>query len=119
MKRLIQKGRRRDKRKLRIRGKVSGTTARPRVSIFRSNRHLYAQAIDDTTGATICSVSSVAGDLKGLKPTTTDAARIGEALGKDLVDRKFSEVVFDRNGYLYHGVVKALADGIRKAGLKL
>lgn len=118
MKRLIEKSKRRTKRKTRIRGRVSGTADRPRLTVFRSNRNLYVQAIDDASGTTIAAASSVAGDLKGLKPTTTDAARIGEAIGKVLVEKKVSEVVFDRNGYLYHGVVKALADGARKAGVK-
>ena len=118
MKRVIEKNRRRTKRKTRIRGKISGTAARPRLSVFRSNKNLYIQAIDDQSGHTILSVSSVSGDLKGLKPNAADAAKIGETFGKKLLELNVSEAVFDRNGYLYHGVLKALADGARKAGVK-
>ena len=118
MKRVEEKIRRRNKRKLRIRGRMKGTAEQPRLTVFRSNRHLYAQAIDDVQGVTVASVSSVCGETKGLKPTKADAEKIGEAIGKVLIDKKVATVVFDRNGYLYHGVVKSLADGARKAGLK-
>ncbi len=119
MKRVIEKNRRRARRKTRIRGRVFGTAARPRLSVFRSNRNLYVQAIDDQEGRTLCAASSVSGDLKGMKPNTEDAAKIGEAIGKQLLDMNVSEAVFDRNGYLYHGVVRAAAEGARKAGVKL
>ena len=119
MKRVIEKNRRRSKRKLRIRGKVYGTADRPRLSVFRSNKNLYVQAINDQDGRTIAAASSVSGDLKGLKANAVDAAKIGEAIGKQLLDQNVTEAVFDRNGYLYHGVVQAAAEGARKAGLKL
>lgn len=119
MKRVIDKNRRRARRKTRIRGKVLGTAERPRLSIFRSNKNLYMQAIDDREGRTLAAASSVSGDLKGLKVNRDDAAKIGEALGKQLKEMNVSEAVFDRNGYLYHGVVQAAADGARKAGIKL
>lgn len=119
MKRVIDKRRRRAKRKTRIRGKIQGTATRPRLSVFRSNRNLYVQAIDDQEGKTLAAASSVSGDLKGLRPTTEDATRIGEAIGKQLLALNVSEAVFDRNGYLYHGVVRAAAEGARKAGVKV
>jgi large subunit ribosomal protein L18 len=118
MKRVIEKNRRRAKRKLRIRGRVAGTSSCPRLTVFRSNRNLYVQAIDDTQGITIASASTVAAELKSLSVKKEDAAKVGEAIGSALKAGKIEEVVFDRNGYLYHGVVKALADGARKAGLK-
>jgi len=114
---LIEKSRRRIKRKRRIRGRVSGTAACPRLTVFRSNRHFYAQAIDDVTGTTVAAVSSLDGDSKGLKPVVSDAGKLGESFGKLLKGKKIEAVVFDRNGYLYHGVVKSFADGVRKAGL--
>ncbi|SIP91703.1 large subunit ribosomal protein L18 [Alkalispirochaeta americana] len=118
MKRIIEKNRRRVKRKTRIRGRIKGTAERPRLTVFRSNRNLYAQVIDDVLGQTLASVSTVSGEFKTMAPRKEDAEKLGEALGKDLVAKNISEVVFDRNGYLYHGVVKALADGARKAGVK-
>lgn len=118
MKRIIDRNRRRAKRKARIRGSVSGTAERPRLSVFRSNRNVYVQAIDDSNGQTIAASSTVTGELKGLTVKTGDAEKVGEAIGKQLLDKKIKQVVFDRNGYLYHGVVKALAEGARKAGVK-
>jgi large subunit ribosomal protein L18 len=119
MKRLDIKNRRKKQRKLRIRKKIYGTTERPRLSVFKSNRHVYAQVIDDTRGHTIASVSSLAGETKGLKPKVEDATKLGEALGAKLKGEKVSTLVFDRNGNIYHGVVKAIADGVRNAGVKL
>jgi len=119
MKRLILKNKRRARRKMHVRKRVSGTPQRPRVSIFRSNRHLYAQVIDDLAGNTLLSVSSQTGTTKGLKPTVADGQKLGEQLGKLMKDKKITTAVFDRNGYLYHGVVKAIADGARKAGIEL
>jgi len=119
MKRLILKNKRRKRRKMHVRNKVSGTPQRPRVSVFRSNRHLYAQVIDDEAGNTLLAVSSQAGETKGLKPTVADGEKLGAHLGKLMKDKKITTAVFDRNGYLYHGVVKAIADGARKAGIEL
>lgn len=118
MKRLIEKNRRRVKRKRRIRGCVSGTPTRPRLSVFRSNRNVYIQAIDDASGTTIAAASTANKEMQALSVKKEDAAKVGEAIGKQLVAKKIKTAVFDRNGYLYHGVVKALADGARKAGVK-
>lgn len=118
MKRLIEKAARRTKRKRRIRGRVSGSTARPRLTVFRSNRNVYVQAIDDSDGRTLASASTLAGGTKGLKATVADAERVGQEIAERLKAQSIEEVVFDRNGYLFHGVVKSLADGARKGGLK-
>lgn len=111
---MISKIERRNKIKARIRGKVSGTAERPRLSVFRSNKAIYAQVIDDLAGRTLCAASS-----KGLEggTKTEQAVLVGEAVGKKVLELGISEVVFDRNGYLFHGRVKSLADGARKAGL--
>ena len=106
----------RKRRHFRIRTNVSGTSVVPRLSIFRSNKAIYAQAIDDVNGVTIASSSTLA--LKIEKNNIEAAKQVGEAIGKLLVDKKIEKIVFDRSGYLYHGRVKALADGAREAGLK-
>lgn len=109
----------RARRKRRIRKKVSGSEARPRVSVFRSAKHIYAQAIDDARGATLVTVSTLSDGLKGVEGTKTDEAKaVGAAIAKALKDKGIEEIIFDRNGYLYHGRVKALAEGAREAGLK-
>jgi large subunit ribosomal protein L18 len=111
----------RERRKLRIRKKISGTAERPRVTVFRSLKHIYAQAIDDVTGKTLAHTSTLAGDVKSAiaESDKTDAAKkVGAALAKALLAQGVSQVVFDRNGYLYHGRVSALAEGAREAGLK-
>lgn len=118
MKRVVQKTRRRSRRKLRIRGRLSGSTERPRMTVFRSNRHLYVQVIDDQAGHTLASASTLQGDGKGLSNTVDDAAKLGEVIGRQLGTLNVTEIVFDRNGYRYHGVVKALADGVRNSGVK-
>ena len=111
----------RERRKLRIRRKISGTAERPRVTVFRSLKHIYAQAIDDVTGKTLAHTSTLAGDVKSAiaESDKTDAAKkVGAALAKALLAQGITKVVFDRNGYLYHGRVSALAEGAREAGLK-
>lgn len=109
------KGSARLKRKLRIRKSVSGTAQRPRVTVFRSNVYIYVQAIDDVTGKVMASSS----DMSIKKGTKTEKAQaVGEVFGAELQKHKIDEVVFDRNGYKYHGRIKALADGARSAGLK-
>jgi large subunit ribosomal protein L18 len=118
MKKLVEKQRRLRKRKMRVRKKISGHDTRPRLSIFKSNRNIYAQVIDDVKGHTLASVSTQAEEFKNLKMNVEDAAKLGEALGGKLKELKIEEVVFDRNGMLYHGVIKAFADGARKAGLR-
>ena len=119
MKRLIKKRERRARRKRAIRGHIRGTAVRPRITVFRSNKHLYVQVIDDEAGTTVVSVSSRGGETKGLRPTVADGEKLGAALGERMKERRIAEAVFDRNGYLYHGVVRAVAEGARKAGIKL
>jgi large subunit ribosomal protein L18 len=118
MKRLIEKAARRSRRKLRIRQAVKGNAERPRITVFRSNKHLYVQVIDDQTGTTVASASSRGGETKGVKPTVEGGEKLGQAVGTILKDMKITRAVFDRNGYLYHGVVKAVAEGARKAGIQ-
>jgi large subunit ribosomal protein L18 len=110
----------RARRKRRIRKKISGSGDRPRVSVFRSSKHIYAQAIDDSTSSTLATVSTLSTDVKpGLEGSKTDDAKaVGAALAKVLKDKGIDQIIFDRNGYLYHGRVKALAEGAREAGLK-
>jgi large subunit ribosomal protein L18 len=88
------------------------------MTVFRSNRALSVQVVDDTKGHTLASVSTLEKDFRGFKVTVEGAAQLGEAMGKRLLEKNITTVVFDRNGYLYHGVVKALADGTRKAGIQ-
>jgi large subunit ribosomal protein L18 len=111
----------RKRRHLRIRKRVKGTPERPRLSVFRSLRHIYAQVIDDTTGRTLASASTLDPELrdkvKGLRKT--EASRlVGQLVAQRALERGITRVVFDRGGYLYHGRVKALAEGAREAGLE-
>lgn len=108
------------KRKARIRARAFGTKGRPRLSIFRSNKGIYAQIIDDTKGATLVSFSSKKLDTKkiGRRSKSEIAQIIGEEFAKLARKKKITSVVFDRGGYKYHGRVKALAEGARKGGLK-
>ena len=102
----------------RIRRKVSGTTERPRLTIFRSLNHIYAQIIDDVGGQTLVSASTTEKDLRGATGGNVEAAeRVGRALAERAVGKGIEQVVFDRGGYRYHGRVKALADAARAAGL--
>jgi large subunit ribosomal protein L18 len=110
----------RERRKLRIRTKISGTTERPRLSVFRSSRHIYCQVVDDATGKTLAAASTLSPDIKGTidENNKTDAAKkVGALIAKICLGKSLEKVVFDRNGYLYHGRVKALADAAREAGL--
>jgi len=118
MKHVDLKLQRKKKRKMRVRRKIRGTADTPRLSVYKSNRYLYAQVIDDTAGKTLISVSSLAGDTKGLKQNVADAEKFGQALGEKLKENKIATAVFDRNGNLYHGVIKAIAEGARKSGIK-
>ncbi|MBR1403816.1 MAG: 50S ribosomal protein L18 [Treponema sp.] len=117
IKKMNDKARKRLHRKIHIRKSIYGTAERPRMTVYRSNTNLYAQVIDDDKGHTLASISTLEKEFADLKPNTEGAAKLGEAFGKRLQDKKITTVVFDRNGYLYHGVVKALADGTRKAGI--
>ena len=110
----------RERRKKRIRKKVEGTTERPRLSVFRSARHIYAQVIDDTSGKTLVAASTLTGGVKEQAADTKkgDAAKlVGAALAKACAEKGIEKVVFDRNGYIYHGRIRALAEGAREAGL--
>lgn len=112
---MISKIQRRNKIKARIRGKISGTAARPRMTVFRSNKQIYVQLVDDIAGKTLVATSSK-GIADGNKSEI--AAKVGEAIAKKAIEAGISEVVFDRNGYLFHGRVKSLADAARNGGLK-
>ena len=107
----------RQKRHYRLRRHISGTQARPRLNVFRSNKHIYAQIIDDVNGTTLVSASTVEKDFDK-KPGKEAAKAVGLIVGKRALQQGLSEVVFDRGGYLYHGRVKELAEGAREAGLK-
>jgi len=115
----------RDRRKVRIRKKVTGTPERPRLTVFRSARHIYAQVIDDVNGCTLAHVSTMSKDVRDAnaqaekKPKKTEqATQVGALIAKICLSKEISKVVFDRNGYKYHGRVSALAAAARKAGLK-
>jgi len=107
---------RRTRIKAHIRHKVTGTAQKPRLTVFRSNTQIYAQVIDDVTGVTVASASSLG--LKDKVTKTEQAAKVGALVAKVAQEAGITEVVFDRNGYLYHGRVKQLADAAREAGLK-
>jgi large subunit ribosomal protein L18 len=109
----------RKKRHARVRTKLSGTEARPRLNVFRSNKHIYAQLIDDVNGVTIASASTLDKDVNLDSSSNIDAAvKIGELVAKRAVEKGVSTVIFDRGGYLYHGRVKAVADAARENGLE-
>ncbi len=104
------------KRKARVRGRIFGSSEKPRVSVFKSNKYFYAQAIDDTRGITLASVD---GKKLGLSNNIENVKVIAEHFAKSLKDANISQVVFDRNGYLYHGVVASFADSLRANGISL
>jgi len=111
----------RERRKLRIRGKISGSPERPRLTVYRSARHIYAQVIDDAKGVTLAAASTQSADLKSTlsEDKKLDAAKkVGALIAKICLERNVDKIVFDRNGYLYHGRVKALAEAAREAGLQ-
>ena len=113
---VITKEQRRLKRRRRVRAKVVGTAARPRISVFRSNRGIFAQLIDDERGHTLAAVQWTESDLRGLKPGE-QAAKAGELLAQRAKAAGVERAVFDRGGYQYHGRVKAFAEGCREGGL--
>lgn len=113
---MITKTERRIRIKARVRGKLIGTTERPRLTVFRSNKQIYAQVIDDLTGKTLASASSL--KISDKAPKKEIAAKVGEMVAKGAQEAGVTTVVFDRNGYLYHGRVKELAEAARNAGLK-
>ena len=110
---------RREKIKFRVRKKVTGTTARPRLSVFRSNNDIYAQLIDDSAGKTLASASSRDKDIVAQKTNKVEKGKlVGAAIARKATELGLLDVTFDRSGYLYHGRVKAVADGAREGGLK-
>ncbi len=110
---------RRTKIKFRIRKRLSGTAEQPRLSVFRSNKYIYAQVINDLEGKTLASASSSGKDVGETKLTKTEAAKmVGKVVAERAIEAGVEKVVFDRNGYLYHGRVKSLAEGAREGGLK-
>ena len=109
----------REKRHLRIRQNISGTSEKPRLNVFRSNKQIYVQVIDDVKGVTLCQASSIDKDLKIKNGGNVEAAKlVGTSIAKKALALNIKAVVFDRGGYLYHGRVKALADAAREAGLE-
>lgn len=114
----LTKNERRIRIKRRIRKKFEGTPETPRLSVFRSNKKIYAQLINDADGKTIVSASSSEIKAEGAQNKVDQAAQVGEMIAKKAIEAGVVKVVFDRNGYLYHGRVKSLADGARKGGLK-
>ena len=112
----------RSRLKAHIRLRITGTPERPRLTVFRSLRNVYAQIIDDTTGTTLVAVSNLSKpereQFRELKGQAAKAKLVGKIAAQKAAEKKITQVVFDRNGYLYHGVVKAMADGAREGGLK-
>ena len=102
----------------RVRAKISGTAECPRLDVFRSNKHIYAQIIDDTTGRTLCAASSTSKDFDGIGSNKEAAEKVGKAIAEKALGLGIKNVVFDRGGYIYHGRVQALAEGARSAGLE-
>ena len=109
------------KRKRRVRSKIIGSPSRPRLNVYRSNKHIYAQIIEDTTGKIVVVASTISKELKNkfknLKKTEA-AKKVGEFIAKEAIAKGIDRVVFDRGGFLYHGRIKAVAEGAREAGLK-
>jgi large subunit ribosomal protein L18 len=115
----LDKNATRKKRHARVRAKLSGTSARPRLNVFRSNKHIYAQVIDDMSGVTLASASTLDKELSLESSSNLEAAqKIGELVAKRAVEKGITSVVFDRGGYLYHGRIQALADAARENGLQ-
>lgn len=118
----VLKTKRRARRKTRVRKRIFGTDERPRLTVFRSLRHVYAQLVDDNAGQTIVSASTATSDLRGSTANGGNkdaAAQVGKLLAERALAKGIKQVTFDRNGYRYHGRVKALADAAREAGLKI
>lgn len=108
-----------DRRKARVRKKIKGASGRPRLNVYRSNKHIYAQVIDDVAGRTLAAASTNSKEFTASKVKKSEAAKkVGELVAKLAIKNGIDKVVFDRSGYIYHGRIKALADGAREAGLK-
>ncbi|MCD8106586.1 MAG: 50S ribosomal protein L18 [Oscillospiraceae bacterium] len=114
----IDRAKSRAKRHARVRAKVSGTASTPRLNVFRSAKHIYAQVIDDVTGTTLCAASSLEKGFGDNGGNVEGAKKVGEAIAEKCKAKGIEEVVFDRGGYLYHGRIAALAEGAREGGLK-
>ena len=117
----VSKAQVRQKKHRRMRNKIEGTAVRPRLCVFRSDKHMYAQIIDDSTGRTLVAANTLQKDVKANleKTDDTEAAKyIGGVIGKKALEAGITEVVFDRSGYIYHGKVEAMGDAAREAGLK-
>ena len=114
----VDTNKQRKKRHKRVRGKVSGTPQRPRLNVFRSRAHIYAQLIDDSTGVTLCAASSVEKGFDSEASGKEAAKKVGQMIAERARDKDIETVVFDRGGYLYHGRVQALAESARESGLK-
>ena len=117
---ILSKNETRKRRKVRIRKKISGTADRPRLVVYRSNLHIYAQIVDDAAGVTLAAASTLALSRGGEKAGCNKAGadRVGREIARLAQERNIRQVVFDRNGYLYHGRIKALAEGAREGGLE-
>ena len=118
MVRKVNKNAMRLHRHVRVRGKISGTPERPRLNVFRSNANIYAQIIDDVNGVTLVAANTLEKDFEGTTGNIEAAKKVGQIVAQRALEKGINEVVFDRNGYLYHGRVAALAEGAREAGLK-
>lgn len=114
----FDKNAQRQKRHVRVRGKISGTPERPRLSVFRSNANIYAQVIDDVNGVTLAAASTVEKEFEGATGNKEAARKVGKAIAERTKAKGVNTVVFDRSGYLYHGRVAELAEGAREAGLE-
>ena len=117
LQKMLEKDRKRLRRKVHIRKRVFGNAERPRMTVTKSNRRISVQVIDDDKGHTLACISTLEKELRDIKATVSGAGQLGEIIGKRLLEKNIKSVVFDRNGYLYHGIIKALADGTRKAGI--
>ena len=118
MDRLSEKWHKHAQRKKRVRKKIVGTAERPRLTVYRSHKNISVQAVDDSTGTTLASVSTLEKELAGVKRSVDGAMVVGQKIAERLKAAKVKTVIFDRNGYYYHGIVKAIADGARKSGLE-
>ncbi len=112
----MKKNAQRAKRKARVRGKIFGTAEKPRVTVFRSNKHIYAQVIDDTAGVTLAAAD---GCKMGLKANKEAATKVAAAVAEAMKEKGIEKAVFDRNGYIYHGVVAAFAEALRENGIQV
>ncbi len=119
MRKISDTARKRLKRKASIRKRISGTTERPRLTVYKSNSYTYVQVIDDTKGATLAAASNLEKDQRAMGNKVASLEKLGALIAERLTAKNITAVVFDRNGYRYHGKVKAIADGARKAGIRL